>query len=721
MSSSFLSLQPSALATPAPENNLQSAASYSSAFPPLHSIPLAVTPSSKQKAWQTFYPPMPSLLPPKYPFYLKNTNYSKLADEQYHQQCRIKKAAKPIGAISSLFQKSEPSVQYDAALEQLDLRLPCFWNHNDKSSSLDVSSDGIDASYSGLGRDDNDAAAVRSTFSAKPQCGIFYFEIEIVSKGRDGYIGIGFCDADSTMDKLPGWDADSYGFHAYDGRCYHASTKGAAYGPTFSTGDVIGCGINFNSKTAFFTKNGVYLGVAFNNIKVDAPLYPCVGLRTPGEHIRVNFGSKAFQFDIVQYMNEERRHLHSSISNVEITSSPTKHTSPTLTAAWMKQVGRSPEPLTLPKTSQQMAATSDILDQLVYSFLVHHGYSRTAQVLLQNLKETKDLNVVPEAPVEDVKDVAFDSKTDLVHRQDIRTAIVAGDIDCAIKLTQAFFPQVLNNDDVLLFRLKKRKFVELLRLANDTANHSFCETGYIHNMQPLSTTFEENNSTHPHDLGADKAPTVFGTPRKLAMPAPITTAPASDIPQTGRRVSYASITATPSSISPPHSSHGYFGGRSLDDGNSVDEPSSPINFFHSRRRRRSSSHMSYTSLSSFEEDDEDLKHDMREAIRFGHLLQEQYGKDQRPTIKSGMAEIHSLLSEAETYHVLCAAVKALDIAGRDALASELNTAILVSQRKPAAPPLELIYRQSTVTIKELVRNGHGPAALVNVHETCGLP
>jgi hypothetical protein len=150
MSSSFLSLQPSALVATAPENNLSSTASYSSAFPPLHSIPLAVTPSSKHKPWQTFYPPKPSLLPPKYPFYLKNTNYSKLADEQYHQQCRIKKASKPIGAISSLFQKSEPSVQYDVALEQLDLRLPCFWNPNDKNASVDVSSDGIDASYSGM-------------------------------------------------------------------------------------------------------------------------------------------------------------------------------------------------------------------------------------------------------------------------------------------------------------------------------------------------------------------------------------------------------------------------------------------------------------------------------------------------------------------------------------------------------------------------------------------
>jgi hypothetical protein len=150
MSSSFLSLQPSALVSTAPENNLQNTAAYSSAFPPLHSIPLAVAPTNKNKPWQSFYQPKPSLLPPKYPLYLRNTNYAKLADEQYHQQCRIKKASKPIGAISSLFHKSEPAVQYDAALEQLDLRLPCFWNPNDKSSLVDISSDGIDASYCGM-------------------------------------------------------------------------------------------------------------------------------------------------------------------------------------------------------------------------------------------------------------------------------------------------------------------------------------------------------------------------------------------------------------------------------------------------------------------------------------------------------------------------------------------------------------------------------------------
>lgn len=238
---------------------------------------------------------------------------------------------------------------------------------------------------------------------------------------------------------------------------------------------------------------------------------------------------------------------------------------------------------------------------------------------------------------------------------------------------------MLVNDDLLLFRLKKRKFIEMLRLANDACNHSFCDTTFNYGFQPLTTTIEEIDNAHPHDISAEKpSPIVFGTPRKLSVPVvPISTAPASDIPQPTRRVSYASITATPSSASPPHGS--YFDGRSVDE--SYDEPVSPTsNFSHTRRRRRSSSHISFTSLSSFEEDNDDIKSDMREAIRFGYLLQEQYDRDQRTIVKSGMADIHSLINEVETYHSLCVSIKALDIAGRDALASELNTAILGMRR-----------------------------------------
>jgi hypothetical protein len=83
----------------------------------------------------------------------------------------------------------------------------------------------------------------------------------------------------------------------------------------------------------------------------------------------------------------------------------------------MKQVGRSPEQPTPPKTPQQTAASSEVLDQLVYSFLLHHGYSRTAQVLLKNVKDVKDVDLVSEDSVDDRNDQVFDNKSDLVHRQ----------------------------------------------------------------------------------------------------------------------------------------------------------------------------------------------------------------------------------------------------------------------------------------------------------------
>ena len=36
--------------------------------------------------------------------------------------------------------------------------------------------------------------------------------------------------------------------------------SGVLYGPTYGTGDTVGCGVDFTSRCAFFTKNGVKLG-----------------------------------------------------------------------------------------------------------------------------------------------------------------------------------------------------------------------------------------------------------------------------------------------------------------------------------------------------------------------------------------------------------------------------------------------------------------------------
>jgi hypothetical protein len=78
---------------------------------------------------------------------------------------------------------------------------------------------------------------------------------------------------------------------------FQSTSPGKLYGPKYSSGDVIGCGVNFRTGCAFFTKNGNHLGKAFDGIK-GTQLYPSVGMKKPQEHLRANFGQTPFIFDI---------------------------------------------------------------------------------------------------------------------------------------------------------------------------------------------------------------------------------------------------------------------------------------------------------------------------------------------------------------------------------------------------------------------------------------
>jgi Ran-binding protein 9/10 len=73
-------------------------------------------------------------------------------------------------------------------------------------------------------------------------------------------VAIGFSGSKVSLDRLPGWEPDSWAYHGDDGKSYCCQIAGKNYGPQFTVGDTIGCGINFRTKTAFFTKNGVDLG-----------------------------------------------------------------------------------------------------------------------------------------------------------------------------------------------------------------------------------------------------------------------------------------------------------------------------------------------------------------------------------------------------------------------------------------------------------------------------
>ena len=67
-------------------------------------------------------------------------------------------------------------------------------------------------SYKGPGKNNHkDASSVRATHCIPASCGLYYYEVKIVSKGRDGYMGIGLSHVTWGINRLPGWDKGSYG------------------------------------------------------------------------------------------------------------------------------------------------------------------------------------------------------------------------------------------------------------------------------------------------------------------------------------------------------------------------------------------------------------------------------------------------------------------------------------------------------------------------------
>jgi Ran-binding protein 9/10 len=111
------------------------------------------------------------------------------------------------------------------------------------------------------------------------------------------------------LNTQPGWQKGSWGYHGDDGFKFDGDGIGEPYGPTFTTDDVIGCGIDFKYCIAFYTKNGALLDAAFTELMLDRPdkpgkdlIYPMVGMHSEGEKARLNFGKQPFKFDIREHI-----------------------------------------------------------------------------------------------------------------------------------------------------------------------------------------------------------------------------------------------------------------------------------------------------------------------------------------------------------------------------------------------------------------------------------
>lgn len=323
--------------------------------------------------------------------------------------------------------------------------LPRSWSPKDKYNYIGLSQNNLRVHYKGYGKTHKDAASVRTTHCIPAACGLYYFEVKIVSKGRDGYMGIGLSAHGVNVNRLPGWDKHSYGYHGDDGHSFCSSGTGQPYGPTFTTGDVIGCGVNLVDNTAFYTKNGHHLGIAFTDLPPN--LYPTVGLQTPGEVVDANFGQEPFVFDIDDMLNELRVKTRLQIINY-------------------------------PTPDHGQGQWQAVLHKMVSTYLVHHGYCATAEAFANSTGQgfEEDLNSIK-------------------NRQKILKLVLAGRMGEAIELTSRLYPGLLERDPNLLFALKCRQFVEMVNGSDSeiTQNSNINQTSVIQSTKAYTKSSVNSN------------------------------------------------------------------------------------------------------------------------------------------------------------------------------------------------------------------------------------
>uniref|UniRef100_A0A671L6F8 Ran-binding protein 9-like n=1 Tax=Sinocyclocheilus anshuiensis TaxID=1608454 RepID=A0A671L6F8_9TELE len=330
------------------------------------------------------------------------------------------------------------TVRLYPAVNEEETPLPRSWSPKDKFSYIGLSQNNLRVHYKGHGKTPKDAASVRATHPIPAACGVYYFEVKIISKGRDGYMGIGLSAQGVNMNRLPGWDKHSYGYHGDDGHSFCSSGTGQPYGPTFTTGDVIGCCVNLINNTCFYTKNGHSLGIAFTDLPPN--LYPTVGLQTPGEVVDANFGQHPFVFDIEDYMREWRTKIQAQIDRFPI--------------------------------GEREGEWQAMIQKMVASYLVHHSYCATAEVFAKSTDQA-----------------VHEELASIKNRQKIQKLVLSGRMGEAIETTQQLYPSLLELNPDLLFMLKVRQFIEMV---NGTDSEVRCLGGRSPKSQDSYPGFDSN-------------------------------------------------------------------------------------------------------------------------------------------------------------------------------------------------------------------------------------
>ncbi len=150
----------------------------------------------------------------------------------------------------------------------------------------------------------------------------------------------------------------------------------------------------------------------------------------------------------------------------------------------------------------------------VLQFLSHDGYVDTAKVFAEEVHaEREALQVDPDMQLRPDNFIKEDE--DAVNRQrkltgiqknlklshlGIRTAVLDGDVDKALKYTNAYYPNVLKDNESIYFRLRIRKFIEMIRQAAEIRE------GSINGKKSNGHGSDWYDDVINHDMELDDAP-----------------------------------------------------------------------------------------------------------------------------------------------------------------------------------------------------------------------
>ncbi|KAF3698611.1 Ran-binding protein 9 [Channa argus] len=560
------------------------------------------------------------------------------------------------------------------AVNENESPLPRSWSPKDKFSYIGLSQNNLRVHYKGHGKTPKDAASVRATHPIPAACGVYYFEVKIISKGRDGYMGIGLSAQGVNMNRLPGWDKHSYGYHGDDGHSFCSSGTGQPYGPTFTTGDVIGCCVNLINNTCFYTKNGHSLGIAFTDLPPN--LYPTVGLQTPGEVVDANFGQHPFVFDIEDYMREWRTKIQAQIDHFPI--------------------------------GEREGEWQSMIQKMVASYLVHHSYCATAEAFAKSTNQA-----------------VHEELASIKNRQKIQKLVLSGRMGEAIETTQQLYPNLLERNPDLLFMLKVRQFIEMV---NGTDSEVRCLGGrspksqdsYPGSPRPFSSPSHKASSSQPYLTGFDSNCCNGVTSNKSHSSSPHShkscpqgsgsILPASDIGLNGSR-SQQPISSNDVDMEVDHftngvtesSSNGFLNGSSKHTIEPDDcDADMEVESTQSKRQLCGGSQAAI----------ERMIHFGRELQSMSEHLRRECGKNSAN--KKMLKDAFSLLAYSDPWNSPVG--YQLDAIQREPVCSTLNSAILETHNLPKQPPLAQAVGQAAQCLAIMARTGSGSCAFASVDD-----